>query len=192
VSDAAQVEVSKVVMPGRTNSLGSAFIAVTLAAAALLGLNNTASSAPECLENPDLSAAEPGHWHYRSDRTRNRRCWFFVPADGTAETPVSAPPVTTLGNGSQQLQQTQPNVISDRSGEAPQTILSKPPRSNDQVRRAQPQIASPPATTGAAAKRDLPEPSASNQKQDSPPNDRKALFQDFVKWQLDKTLFGRP
>jgi hypothetical protein len=183
-------------MPGRTNLRESAFVAVTLAVAALLGLNTTASSAPECLENPDLSAAEPGHWHYRTDRTRNRRCWFFVPADGTAETPVSAPPAA-IGNGSQQPQQsealqTQPNAISDRSGEVPQTISSKPSRFNNRIQRAQPQIASPPATTGAADRRDLPEPSASNQKGDSPLNDRKALFQDFVKWQLDKTLFGRP
>jgi hypothetical protein len=141
VSVAAEYGSREVVMPERANSLESAFVAGTLAAAALLGLNMTPSSAAECLENPEPTTAEPGHWHYRTDRARNRRCYFFVPA--------------------------------------------KVPG---------PQIAPPPAMSGAPDRRDQPEQNAGNEKQESPLNeaDRKALIQDFVKWQLDRTLFGRP
>jgi hypothetical protein len=89
-------------MPARANSTESAFIAGTLAAAALLGLNTTASSTTECLENPRLRSADPGHWYYRSDRTRHRRCWFFVPAEVTADTPISAPPAAAVGDDSRQ------------------------------------------------------------------------------------------
>jgi hypothetical protein len=191
------------------------FIAGTLAAA-LLGLNTTASSAAECLEKPDLRTAEPGHWYYRSDRTLNRRCWFFEPAEVTANTPVSAPPATTVSDDSRQswlsfftsgflqppspppqqseVLETQPNTIPDRTGEVARSISPKPARPYKTVRRERPQIAPPPATTGAAYRRDQPEQSASNKKQDSPLNaaNREALFQDFLKWQFDKNLFGRP
>lgn len=203
-------------MPERANALESAFIVGTLAAAALLGLNTTATSAAECLENPDLRTAKPGHWYYRSDRTRHRRCWLFVPAELAADTQVSAPPAATVADYSlqswlsyftadfsqppspppQQMQvlQTEPNTFPDRSGEATQTISPKPARLNKTVRRERPQIAQPPVTTGAAVRHDQPERSNDNQKQDLPLNeaDREVLFQDFVKWQLDRNLFGRP
>jgi hypothetical protein len=219
-------------MPARANSLESAFIAGALAAAALLGLNTTASSAAECRENPSLRTAEPGHWYFHSDRTRHRRCWFFVPAAVTAGTSVSAspaataspPPAATVSAPSAatvgydprqswlpsflpgflqppppppqqtEMLQTEPNTIPDRSAEATQTVSPKPARPNKIVRRERPQIAPPPTTTGAADPRDQPEQSASDKKQDLPLNeaDRESLFQDFIKWQMDRNLFGRP
>jgi len=201
-------------MPARANS-ESAFIAGTLAAAALLGLNTTASSTPECLENPHLKTADPGHWYYRSDRTQHRRCWFFVPAEVTADTPVSAPPAATAGDASRQswlsflpsflqplsppqqqmdVSQTQPNTIPDKSGGATQTISRKAARHNKMVQRERPQFAPPPTTTGAVDRRDQPKQSASGEKHDSPlkEGDRETLFQDFLKWQLDRNLFSRP
>jgi hypothetical protein len=203
-------------LPARANSQKSAFIACTLAAAVLLGLDTTASSASECLENPHLRTAEPGHWYYRSDRTRHRRCWFFVPAEVTADTPGSAPPAATVDDDSrkswlsflmpsflqppsqppQQMEvpQTQPNTIPDRLGEPTQTISPKPVRRNKPVRQERPQIAPPSTTTGAADRRDQPKQSAGDEKQDSPLNEaeRESLFQDFIAWRLDRNLFGRP
>jgi hypothetical protein len=46
--------------------------------------------------------------------------------------------------------------------------------------------------TGAAVRSDQPE--QSSEKQDLPLSeaDGEALFQNFVKWQLDRNLFGRP
>lgn len=202
-------------MPARANSLKSAFIAGMLAAAALLSFNTTASSATECLGQPHLRTAEPGHWYRRSDRTRHRRCWFFVPAEVTTDRPMPAPPAATVADDSRQswpfftpgflqpppsppqqmeVPQTQPNTTPDRSVEATQAVSPRPARRNKTVRRKRPSIAPPPMTTGAADRRDQPKQTASDEKQDSPLSeaDREALFQDFVKWQLDRNLFGRP
>jgi hypothetical protein len=93
-----------------------------------------------------------------------------------------------------EVPQTQLNTTPDRSGEVTEVISPKPARRNKTVRRERPLIAPSPTTTGAADRRDRPKQSASDEKQDSPVNetDREALFQDFVKWQLDRNLFGRP
>lgn len=208
---------SEVVMPARASSLGPAFIAGALAAAAFLG-NATASSAAGCLENPHPNTAGRGHWYYRSDRTQHRRCWFFVPAEEvTADTPApSTPPAPTAGDDYQQswlsflmpglLQppspppqpmeapQAQPDPIPDRSNEATQAISPKPARRTKTARRERPQMAPPPTTTGAAERRDQPKQSAGDEKQPSPLNeaDRESLYQDFLKWQMDRHLFGRP
>ena len=68
-------------MPERANSLACAFFAGTLAAAALPCVNTMASAGAECLENPDLRTTQPGRWTYHTDRTQNRRCWNFEPAE---------------------------------------------------------------------------------------------------------------
>ena len=201
-------------MPERANSLLSGLFAGTLASAALLGLDTTASSAAECLQNPALRTAKPGHWYYHSDRTEHRRCWFFVPAEVTADTPVSAPPAAIVGDYSiqsllsyltasfsqppspppQQMEvlQPKPNTIPDRTCEATQTISPNPARPNKTVARERPQIAPPPTAAAAVVRRDQPEQSASNERPNLALNeaDREALFQEFVKWGLDKKLFG--
>jgi hypothetical protein len=186
VSDAGAMGGSEGAMPERANSLASGFIARTLAAAALLCLNTTASSAAECQER----TAEPGHWYYHWDLTLHRQCWFLVPAEATTETPVSAPPAVMVGDDSRK---SHPNTIPDRSGEATQSASPEPARRNKTVRRERPQIA-PPATTGAADRHDQPKQSVRDEKQVSPFNeaDRESLFQDFVRWQLDRNLFGHP
>ncbi len=196
-------------MPEQANSLVFGLFAGTLASAALLGLDTTASSAAECLENPPLRTAKLGHWYYHSDRTAHRRCWFFVPAEVTADTPAYAPPAATVGDYSIQallsyltasffqppppqmeVLQPKPNTIPDRACVATQTIS---PRPNRTAARERPQIAPPLTTIGAAVRRDQPEQSASNERPNLPPlndADREALFQEFVKWGLDRKLFG--
>jgi hypothetical protein len=204
-------------MPERAESLASAFIAGTLALAALLGVNTTASAAAECLESPDLHVTQPGHWSYRTDRSLNQRCWHFDPAEATAATATAraVAPAAAASEDSQQslfdrltagLSQTlsppppQPhqNSIPDNSGEALQTISPKPAKPSGTVRREQPKAAPPPTTDGAAIveRRDQSrQPAAEkDEKRDPPTNvaEREALFQDFVKWQTERTMFGRP
>jgi hypothetical protein len=173
-------------MPKRANFTSIRVIAGTLAAAALLCFNTTVSSATECEER----TAQPGHWYYRWDLTLHRECWFLVPAEVTTETPVSAPPAATVGDD---YRQSQPNTTPGRSGEATQST-PEPARRNKTARRERPQFAPPPATTGAADQHDQPKQDVRDEKQVSPFNeaDRESLFQDFVKWQLDRNLFGRP
>jgi hypothetical protein len=205
-------------MPERANSLASAFIVSALAAAALLGLNRTAFAAAECLENPDLRITQPGHWYFYSDRTQSRRCWHFQPAEeASANAAAPALPATAANDDSQQSilsrlaahlsqtfssppqqRETQQNSIPDDSGEAAQTIPPRPAKPDKTVRRERPDIAPPPTTTGAATaeRREPPQRSAAdrNDKRDPPLNvaEREALFQDFMKWQLERNVFGRP
>jgi hypothetical protein len=86
--------------------------------------------------------------------------------------------------------QPKPNTVPDRSGEATQAISPKPARPNKTVVRERPQIAPPPTPTRVAVWRDQPEQSASNEGPNLPldETDREALFQEFVKWQLDRKL----
>jgi hypothetical protein len=105
-------------------------------------------------------------------------------------------------------QQPQQVTIPDASSEAPQTI-SKPPRKHASTARQErpqierPVIEPPPTTTGVAASERLDQPqrpaaekpaAQKNEKRDPPIDvaDREALFQDFMKWQLDRNVFGRP
>jgi hypothetical protein len=201
-------------------------LASALAAAVLAGLGATASTAAECLENPDYRVTGPGHWYYHMDRTLNRRCWYFGPAEGTASVPAPAAPAATattaaapdepsllsrfaaalsqpLSPPQPQLQQTQQNSIPDNAGEAAQTLSPKPAKSNRTVRRERPQPAPQPTTTGAAErhvqtaaaeKSEKNEKGEKNEKRDPPLNvaEREALFQDFMKWQLQRNVFGHP
>jgi hypothetical protein len=171
-------------MPGRANSLASGVVAGMLGAAVLLCLNATASSAAECQDK----TAEPGHWYYRWDWPLHPECGLFGPAEVTTETPLSA---ATAGDDSRK---SQPDTIPDRPGETTQSPSPEPARRNKTVRREPPQVASHLTTTAAADRHDQQKQSASIGKQVSPSNevDRDSLFQDFVKWQLDRDLFGRP
>ncbi len=208
---------SEGVMPERANSLKSAFAAGTLAAVVILGLDKTASAAADCLENPDLRITQPGRWYYHSDRTQSRKCWYFQPAEtaapeATAPAPAPAPAaredsqqsllsrfateLTQSFQSQPQQREPQQNSIPDNSAEARQTISPKPAKPNATARRERSRVAPPPATTGAASaeQRDQPQRPAvdSNEKSDSPPNvaEREALFQDFVKWQMERDVFG--
>jgi hypothetical protein len=209
-------------MPERANSLASAFIAGTLAAA-LLGVNTTASAAAECLESPDYRVTEPGHWRYHLDRTLNRRCWHFEPAEAkpaeaAAAAPMTAAPMTAAptpdtpaaflsrfaAGVSQTLSPPQPppqpqqSSIPDTSAASQQTISTKPARPPKTVRQERPQSVQPPTTNGAAAaeRQDQPQQFAAdkNEKRNPPLNvaDREALFQNFMKWQTERSLFGGP
>jgi hypothetical protein len=208
-------------MPERAISLASALIfrslvAATLATVVLYGLQ--ASAAEECLENPDLRVTEPGHWFFHFDRTLNRRCWHFAPAeqaataDPTAQVAAPAPAAATedtrpsfFSRFTAGLSQTfspppqaqpQPNAAPDYSGDSAQAGSPKPPR-HKTAGQDRPHVARAPTTTGAAAAEHHDQPpsaAAGDDKHDSPLNvaDREALFQDFMKWQMERSMFGHP
>jgi hypothetical protein len=220
---------SEGVMPERANLLALVFFAWTLAVLVLLDFNTMAFGATECLDSPDLRIAQPGHWYYYSDRTQNRKCWYFQPAEvrapeATANAPAFAPATSRVEDSEQsplsrfardfvqsfhsqptqsvysqpQQREAQQNTVANNSVEATQTISPRLAKPNRTARWERPQITPPPATNGAAIgdQRDPPQrPVAEkNEKRDPPPNvaDREALFQDFVKWQMERQVFGRP
>lgn len=211
---------SEGVMPERANSLASAILAGALAAAAILGLDTAASAAADCLENPNLRITQPGHWYYHSDRTQNRKCWYFQPAEvgppeATADAPAYQPATAGREDAQQsilsrfatdfvqsfhsqpQQRETQQNSIPANSVEATQTVSPRPAKPDRAARWERPRVAPLPTTTGAASaeKDDQPQRPAvdKNEQRDPPSNvaEREALFQNFVKWQMEKDVFGR-
>jgi hypothetical protein len=184
----------------------------------LAGVGTTASTAAECLENPDYRVTEPGHWRYHLDRTLNRRCWHFEPEVAASAPAAGAPAATpaaaddsqqpsllsrfaaglsqTLSAPAQQpqSQQTQQNSPPDNTGETAQTMSPKPAKPTRTVKRERPQPAPQPTTTGAAERHDQTAVAEKSEKSDPTHNvaEREALFQDFVKWQLERNVFGRP
>jgi alpha-beta hydrolase superfamily lysophospholipase len=99
-----------------------------------------------------------------------------------------------------QLQQTRQYNTPYLAGETAQTLSPKPAKSAPAVYGERPQTTPVPTTTGAAERHDQTastekkEKTDKNEKRDSPHNvaEREALFQDFMKWQLERNVFGRP
>jgi hypothetical protein len=113
----------------------------------------------------------------------------------------------------QQVQETQENSIPDNATETVQTVSPKPAKPVKPVRRERPPAAATqvrstqapatqapatpaPVTNGAAVTERDPQQQASadkNEKRDPPSNvaAREALYQDFMKWQLERNVFGR-
>jgi hypothetical protein len=99
----------------------------------------------------------------------------------------------------QQQQYVPPQAgIPDEAGDAARAS-PKPPKAGRVSRREQPQTAAPPTTSGAARVErspDQPQQPASGADKDERPAapvnvaEREALFQDFIKWQRDRTVFG--
>jgi hypothetical protein len=102
--------------------------------------------------------------------------------------PSPAPP--------QQQIVSQPYAAPEEPAETPRIAPPKPPRVSKVSRRERerPLAAPPPATTGAAERQqDQPQPAAEkDEKPTTPVNvaDREALYQDFMKWQRNRTAYG--
>jgi hypothetical protein len=194
-----------------------AVFAGTLAATAVLGPNWTASAAEECIEKPNLEVNQPGHWYYYVDRVRHRRCWFFETSRAASSAP-SAPDRAPASNADSQPswfsrlatgvaqtlhsepQQNASQQSSAFDNPATETTTSslKYRQANKIARRERSQIVLPPATNGVASAarpdQSLPQPIA--EKDEERPQltaaDRETLFKEFLKWYMDRNIFGRP
>lgn len=89
--------------------------------------------------------------------------------------------------------------VSDNSGAVTRTASPRRLRNNKSARREQPQIASTPTTNGLASteRHDQLPPqriTEKDEKQTGPltPGERQELFEDFLKWYRDRSVFGRP
>jgi len=76
-------------MPNRVSTPMGGIIAFSIAAVMELGTQGPAA-AGECFAKPVDRGHQAGHWHYRHDQARHRRCWFFGASEAT--TAPSAPP----------------------------------------------------------------------------------------------------
>jgi hypothetical protein len=62
-------------MPNRNDALCATALCAMLAVVA--PPNNSARAAGDCLAAPDSQPPQGGHWYYRSDRAKQRHCWYL-------------------------------------------------------------------------------------------------------------------
>jgi hypothetical protein len=138
----------------------------------------------------------------------SQQSWFSRFATGVTQTFSSEPKQNGISTFSPESPQ---NNISAYSSDPPQTGVSdnsspvtkatspRHLRTNKSARREQPQIASPPTTNGLGSteRRDQlpPQPiTEKDEKQTGPltAGERQELFEDFLKWYRDRSVFGQP
>src|ERR1700751_2420012 len=82
-------------MSGRILALvGSiAVVAALFMSGARVGVPNSARAADECLTAPNSSAPQGSHWYYRTDRTNQRKCWYYhAPGEPAQDATAQANP----------------------------------------------------------------------------------------------------
>jgi hypothetical protein len=126
----------------------------------------------------------------------SQQSWFSRFAADVAKTFSSEPRQSSISAFSSEQQQ---NSILDNSSTVTKLPSPKQSKSNKIVSRERSQIESPPTTNGvsSAERRDqLPsQRTGENDEKRTPQltaSDRETLFNDFLKWYMDKGVFGRP
>jgi hypothetical protein len=183
------------------SSCVKAVCAGLLVGAAMLDTNQAARAADDCLTGPNRQPGPGGHWYFHLDRATDRKCWYLVEA--TARAPAAE---TTQPPEPQQQQPQQPTFGSlfsslgfTGSGSQPEPNTGDPrilqpnraddARSDDGAPGRQSRIARRPiAEASLTPKPRRPTPArppalhADDQAAPSKPDERDALFQEFLKW----------
>jgi hypothetical protein len=197
----------------RTNPLVPAVFASSLAAAVVLAANCAVSAAGRCIEKPNQQIDQAGHWYYYVDREHHRRCWFFETSEVTTS-PASSPDQVLSANADSQpawfsqlaagLAQTfsferQQNSGLEDSSRITKTTSPKHPKTNKIAKKERSRIVPLTETTGVARAESgdqlLPQPTSERNEIQSPQltaADRNALYQEFLKWYVDRSILGRP
>jgi hypothetical protein len=169
-----------------------AVLFVLLSVLITLGTNGRALADNECLEQPDLEAAQSGHWYYRLDREKNRRCWHLEAIapktrEGVPPQMDRTEPVTTPTIGSVFSSLFRWPTVSRRS--TPRETMTGEPRiiQSDPTR---------PLTIEDIAQQqqpDIPEERA-EPRYATPltPAQRRALFEEYLKWEELQRNLGNP
>ena len=197
----------------RTNPLVPAVRAGSLAAAVVFGANWAASAAGGCIAKPNQQIDQAGHWYYYTDREHHRRCWFFETSEVTTS-PASSPDQALSANADSQpswfsrfaagLAQTvssgtQQNNAQDDSSTVTKATSPKHPKTSKIAKKERSRIVPPSETTGVASiergAQLLPQSTPERNEIQSPQltaADRDALYQEFLKWYVDRSILGRP
>jgi len=124
----------------------------------------------------------------------SQQSWFSRFAAELAKTFYSEPKQSSISAFSSELQQ---NSILDNSSTAAKTTSPNQPRTNKTARQERSQIETPAATNGVAgAERPdqlPPQGTAEKNEKRSPQltaTEREVLFDDFLKWYRDRSIFG--
>ena len=88
-------------MPNRDDALCATALCAMLAAVVLP--NNPARAAGDCLAAPSSQPPPGSHWYYRSDRAKQRRCWYLAPEGERVShaKPVAQPAARPMASASE-------------------------------------------------------------------------------------------
>ena len=170
-------------MPGHVYPAVAAVFVVVISALIALGMNGRVLAGDECVEQPNREAVQGGHWYYRYDREKNRKCWHVESAktrtreavpqqkdqSDAAATPTISSVFSSLFKGGPTVPPA--STPQDAASGEPRIIQSNPtkPLRIEDIAQQQP---------------DLPE------ERDEPryvtplsPAQRKALFEEYLRWE---------
>jgi hypothetical protein len=197
----------------RTNPLVPAVYASSLAAAVVFGADWAASAAGGCIAKPNQQIDQVGHWYYYTDREHHRRCWFFETSEVTTSPASSADQALSANADSQPSwfsrfaaglaqtlpSETQQNNARDDSSTATKATSPKHPKTSKIAKKERSRIVPPPETTGVASTERgdqlLPQSASERNEAQSPrltASDRDALYEEFLKWYVDRSILGHP
>jgi hypothetical protein len=168
----------------------SAVFFVSLALLMTVGPRDRAVADAACIEQPDRDAPFGEHWYYHFDREKNRKCWHRGPALVVHEFPALPRIERTTRSFS--------TTLNSMLGQAARGIrnffhqpMSHEPAAGE-PRIVQSDATKPLTIEDIARQPDFPEERAEPRPASSLTlAQRKALFEDFLKWeQLQRTTGG--
>jgi hypothetical protein len=182
-------------MSKRVNSSIKAACAGLLVGAIMLGTNQAARAA-DCLTGPNRQPGPGGHWYFHLDHANDRKCWYLVEATGrapAAETVQPQPPEPQPAFGSffSSLGLTGAATPDPNTGDPRilQPTRADDARGDDGAPGRQSRIARRPVTEASLTPKPRrpaparpPAPHADDQAAAPQPDERDALFQEFLKW----------
>ena len=182
--------------------------------------SGAALAASQCIEKPTRQINQAGHWYYHADRAHHRRCWSLETSEVTvrpASYPDPAPaPIANLKPSwfswlSTGLEHTfsseaRQNNIPDNSSTVTKTPSSKHPKTATHspksrktiklARKERSRIAPLPEANGAASaasQNQLLSQVPEKVEKETPtlaPFDRGALFEDFLRWYMERSMLS--
>jgi hypothetical protein len=171
-----------------------------LVAAVMLGTSQAAGAADDCLTGPNRQPGPGGHWYFHLDRATDRKCWYLVeataraPAAETAQPQPAEPsqPQPTFGSFFSSLGFTgsttqpdpntgDPRIMQPTRADDGRSDDGAPSRQSRIVRRPIAEASLVPKPRRPASARP-PAQHADDQAASSKPDERDALFQEFLKW----------
>jgi hypothetical protein len=178
-------------MPRHVHQVVSAVFIVLIFAVVILGANGRVFAGSECIEQPNREPEQGGHWFYHFDREKNRKCWHLDAATGTREAvppqkdqsdAVGAPMIgsafSTFLRGGPTVPST--SMPQNAPSSEPRIIQSNPtkPLKIEDIAQQQPDI--PEERPEARYVTPLT------------PAQRKALFQEYLRWEEIQRNLGAP
>jgi hypothetical protein len=200
-------------MSYRANPLVPAVFASLLGAAIVLSTIGATLAAGACIEKPNRQFDRAGHWYYHVDRVNHRRCWFLETSEVTMSPHSSPDPVLSSNVPSQPSwfsrliagwtqtfsAEPQQNTMLADASTVTRPTSPKRPKTHKIVRTEQPHIAPLSKTNGAASierRNQFPLQSIAERNEIQTPQltaaGREALFEEFLKWYVDRSIFGHP